>query len=177
MGDDADRPLERVHRLAYCRHCQEETPRDSSRACMPCSNRRASAWRAKNREHVRAAAARRAAARKERDPEAVKERARRHGQNRRAKLAGGDVTADQLRAKFEAADGKCTYCGQPIPEPHCFMPSSVKGFDHVVALAHGGRHTIDNMVPCCFPCNREKAKAEVSALLRKHNKGETNGQQ
>jgi len=44
----------------------------------------------------------------------------------------------------------CSYCGVPA--------SDIWGFslDHHVPLALGGAHSLDNLYPCCEPCNRAK---------------------
>lgn len=41
----------------------------------------------------------------------------------------------------------CQYCGN----------SGQLTIDHVVPRVRGGRHTWDNVVACCIPCNRKKA--------------------
>lgn len=39
----------------------------------------------------------------------------------------------------------CAYCGAPAEE-----------IDHIAALAAGGSHRIDNLIPACRECNRAK---------------------
>lgn len=46
----------------------------------------------------------------------------------------------------------CAYCGQPNDGVHVFA------LDHRVPLYMGGRHAVDNLEPCCEPCNRAKHK-------------------
>lgn len=41
----------------------------------------------------------------------------------------------------------CAYCAGPGPVE----------MDHVVPIAKGGRHNLDNVVPCCKACNADKA--------------------
>jgi len=43
----------------------------------------------------------------------------------------------------------CAYCGA--------APS--RGVDHVVSMCNGGPNTLDNLVPCCWPCNDAKGAA------------------
>lgn len=70
---------------------------------------------------------------------------------RRARLAGAainDFTAAQWRLMQALYDHCCAYCG-----------TRAKGHltqDHVLALAKGGDHTWDNIVPACSKCNCEK---------------------
>jgi 5-methylcytosine-specific restriction endonuclease McrA len=42
--------------------------------------------------------------------------------------------------------GDCSYCGKPC-----------EGWDHVVPMSLGGANTMDNIVPCCWPCNADKS--------------------
>ena len=44
----------------------------------------------------------------------------------------------------------CTYCGTPNNGTWTFS------LDHHVPLALGGTHSLDNLRPCCEPCNRAK---------------------
>ena len=38
--------------------------------------------------------------------------------------------------------------------------------DHRVPVAAGGHHVIDNLAPCCVPCNRRKTRADWVAIRR-----------
>jgi 5-methylcytosine-specific restriction endonuclease McrA len=52
--------------------------------------------------------------------------------------------------------GRCAYCGLECERPE---------MDHVVALAAGGAHSVENVVPACGQCNRKKnAKPLLAAL-------------
>ena len=68
---------------------------------------------------------------------------------RRARKAGaaGDFTAADWRLLQVQYRGRCAYCGS---KPKLLTP------DHIVALANGGRHAIDNIVPACISCNARK---------------------
>jgi 5-methylcytosine-specific restriction endonuclease McrA len=60
-----------------------------------------------------------------------------------------DLTQEQyvnMLLEIEA----CTYCQHPNDG------SLVFSLDHAVPLARGGRHALDNLVPCCEPCNMAK---------------------
>ncbi len=64
------------------------------------------------------------------------------------------------RVVREFYDGGCAYCGTPC-----------RGWDHVLPRSKGGTHTIDNMVPCCPPCNKRKhvsTPAEAGLSFRPH---------
>ena len=39
----------------------------------------------------------------------------------------------------------CAYCGTPC-----------ESWDHVIPMSRGGDNTLDNLVPCCWPCNQDK---------------------
>lgn len=41
--------------------------------------------------------------------------------------------------------GDCAYCGTPC-----------QSWDHVMPMSRGGANTLDNLVPCCWPCNTWK---------------------
>ena len=59
-----------------------------------------------------------------------------------------------VRDKFE-----CQYCGRPA-----------ENVDHVIPKSRGGRHTWDNVVAACRPCNARKenrSPADVGLRLRR----------
>lgn len=53
-------------------------------------------------------------------------------------------------------EGKCAYC-------RCFVFSQEHylTWDHIQALAQGGRDRIENIVPCCRTCNSSKRDCPV----------------
>lgn len=59
---------------------------------------------------------------------------------------GGKVTAAEIAALFVQYDHKCAYCGT----------AKADSIDHVVPLARGGAHAIENLLPACLDCNRSK---------------------
>lgn len=50
------------------------------------------------------------------------------------------------KALFARDAGACQYCGVPAAT-----------IDHVLPRSRGGRHTWENVVACCLPCNARKA--------------------
>lgn len=46
---------------------------------------------------------------------------------------------------------RCHYCETPLT-----LKTATK--DHLTPLCRGGSNFIDNIVPCCFPCNQAKGK-------------------
>lgn len=68
-----------------------------------------------------------------------------------------DLTDAQWAALVEAWGG-CAYCGNaaPVMQRDCILP-----------ISHGGRYTIDNVVPACGSCNASKSNGEVTRWLRR----------
>ncbi len=73
-------------------------------------------------------------------------------------------TFDEIRAKWDGkgypqpthANGwgtvardnyACQYCGEYAKKLEC---------DHVIPVAHGGGHSLENLKTACFKCNRSK---------------------
>jgi 5-methylcytosine-specific restriction endonuclease McrA len=71
------------------------------------------------------------------------------GQKRRASKrgSGGTITAKEWRELQNKYDNKCLCCGKT---------GGKLTLDHVVPLALGGTHTIDNAQPLCSLCNSKK---------------------
>jgi 5-methylcytosine-specific restriction endonuclease McrA len=44
---------------------------------------------------------------------------------------------------------KCFYCD-------CGLTKKTRTIDHIIPLSKGGRHCVDNLVPCCKHCNSSK---------------------
>jgi 5-methylcytosine-specific restriction endonuclease McrA len=61
----------------------------------------------------------------------------------------GTVTAVSLQVT-KAAASRCAYCNCPFEDAQ-------KQTDHMVALCHGGEHSLRNIVIVCRPCNARKA--------------------
>ena len=66
-----------------------------------------------------------------------------YNSNRRAERLGipGRLTGPGVKA----IQGPCAYCR-----------GEARGWDHVIPMSAGGPNTIENLVPCCFPCNQRK---------------------
>lgn len=143
--------------LRVCRDCGGSFKQDGRLICEPCKAKRKVA--SLGREYLREKARSRYAA----DP--VKQIARNHarpsGLTSRAKSivssSDGSLTVDALTALF--ADAKvCPYCGVGIS-------GKGKTLDHVVAVANGGKHSIENVLICCRKCNSAKGKLPISAWI------------
>jgi 5-methylcytosine-specific restriction endonuclease McrA len=68
-----------------------------------------------------------------------------------------DLTNAQWLALQEAWAG-CAYCGatgQPL-QRDCVQP-----------LSHGGRYTLENVVPACRSCNTSKCNGEATGWMRR----------
>ena len=78
---------------------------------------------------------------------------------RRAKKTGAaaTLTTDQWRAVIAAYGHRCAYCRKKTKLEQ----------DHVLALARGGTHSADNVVPACRACNAHKL-ANPPTLLQLH---------
>ena len=50
---------------------------------------------------------------------------------------------------FARDNNTCQYCGKKLPK-------SELNIDHVIPRSRGGKSTWENVVCCCFPCNRKK---------------------
>ena len=67
-------------------------------------------------------------------------------------------------AAWEDAGRMCHYCDRPVPRP------GTKGgygthIDHVVPVAKGGSHDMENLVVSCKRCNREKGSKSYRDYL------------
>jgi len=83
----------------------------------------------------------------------------RAARRRRGRLArqDQDLTAAQWADLLQAWGG-CAYCGATgvALQRDCVLP-----------IAHGGRYTLDNVVPACRACNASKCSEEVTSWLRR----------
>lgn len=43
-----------------------------------------------------------------------------------------------------------------VPAPCAYCDTPCESWDHVVPLSKGGANDMENIVPCCWPCNAEK---------------------
>ena len=74
---------------------------------------------------------------------------RNYKHRRRARLRNMDakVTPSEIRQAMKKAKGVCFYCKEKVGK---------LTIDHVVPIAGGGSHTLDNIVFACHGCNSEK---------------------
>ena len=94
---------------------------------------------------------------KETHPEIAKAQKAASVLRRRARKAGATivpVSAKDLQDLKESYCGLCAYC-----------PNSSTCFDHVVPLARGGAHCLDNLVPACKTCNGSKGSKSLLVWL------------
>lgn len=112
--------------------------RQQARWLWPEEKRKRAAWRDANRAVIAA-----------------------HSEKRRAsKLAGGGtVTPEEWAAILEYFDRRCAYCLEKTQR---------LTMDHVVALASGGRHEPQNVVPACRRCNQRKWRNPVFTMVSAH---------
>lgn len=76
---------------------------------------------------------------------------------RRVAASGSDLTdAEWLR--ILDAWARCAYCGADgvALQRDCVLP-----------ISHGGRYTLDNVVPACRSCNASKCNDEVTGWMRR----------
>ncbi len=98
---------------------------------------------------------------KTQNPTAARELARTYGHRRRARQCGVDhepVTRLHLRWLFEAQNGRCLYCRQPLGKD--------KHLDHRIPLARGGPHAPHNLAWSCPDCNLRKGKMTEMEFVR-----------
>lgn len=78
---------------------------------------------------------------------------------RRARLqnAASNLTKQEWENTLKSYGGKCVYCG-----------GDGTTIDHVVPIARGGSHSVNNVVPACPTCNSSKnAKPLLLWMLQK----------
>lgn len=151
------------------------------RMCPDCQKERHAAWRARNRERVRGAAAQWRADNPETDREVqrayrARNADRRHAydkqwreanperhaakEHRRRALKRGasaePYTAKEWGSVVAFYGGRCAYgCGRQWEH-----------VDHVVPLSRGGAHALHNIVPACAECNLSKHVSTWSPTSR-----------
>lgn len=74
-------------------------------------------------------------------------------------IASSDDAAIPARVKlrvWERCGGKCALTGRKL------RPGDAYEFDHIIALANGGRHSEDNLQLVSAAAHREKTNADVA---------------
>lgn len=92
----------------------------------------------------------------------AKRRDRKNRKHRRRAILRGQeakATPKQIEAQRVKAKGKCYYCRQKFK--HLTI-------DHIVPIAKGGGHTLDNIVFACHACNSEKRDLAPEEYGKKH---------
>lgn len=69
--------------------------------------------------------------------------------------AAGKISRLELASLFEWFSGRCAYCGK-----------RAKCFDHVIAVALGGKSVLGNLVPACLSCNKSKSAGDWKIWFR-----------
>lgn len=77
----------------------------------------------------------------------------------RARRAGAQIVERiSLTAVYERDNWTCYLCSQPVDrEANCYQLNSAT-IDHVVPLAQGGSHTMQNTRCACLACNSTKGE-------------------
>jgi len=65
---------------------------------------------------------------------------------------------ERLRLIFEKTDGYCYHCGKKLAWSNYGNLNGKAGWeiDHSVPKSKGGTDHLNNLVPSCIPCNRNK---------------------
>lgn len=139
---DCGEPINRNHRAVRCGVCAIVRARKGERSRDKSKKREnAARYRERHREEL---AAKQAIYIKSHPEVALL------GIHRRRARKNGTVRAQEWRDKRKFYGGLCAYC---LSAPGVTM-------DHVVPLAKGGPHHIDNIVPACDSCNKRKGTQE-----------------
>lgn len=122
------------------------------------------AWYQANRDRIAAAYAANSGsvrARVKAYRQATPEKQRQYSLKKRLARVGAaaSLTIEQWRAILEIFDHRCAYCLKPLT-----LRSATQ--DHVVAIARGGQHRAENVVPACRSCNSRKHDLPVFLMAR-----------
>jgi 5-methylcytosine-specific restriction endonuclease McrA len=112
-----------------CKGCHRPIPVEGASRCTPCAEKHKASERARS-------VARRP--RREWNGAQAKQRAKKRG-------ASGAWTDEEMSKRAAALGNVCLYCGGPAGEA-----------DHFKPLSKGGTNNLENIVPSCGPCNRDK---------------------
>lgn len=82
-------------------------------------------------------------------------------QRRRAKKKGngGNVTRKEWFAVVAAHGSRCYYCGMAL------VAGVSLTMDHKTAISKGGKHSPENVIPACRPCNSRKNARSMEEFL------------
>lgn len=164
-------------RSTRCLDCKRQQNRErqvGKRALDPEGERAlARARYAANIAHYRAYSAEKERRKRAADPEKARAsarasyaaspfRMREAARKRRALLAnvlGPGLTESEWSEILEFNDHRCAYC---------LEQSNSLEVDHIVALARGGSHSADNVVPACETCNTSKNDRSLLEIFHPH---------
>ena len=79
--------------------------------------------------------------------------ARKHKRRVKILKAKGSFTAKEWELRKQEFDYHCAYCGRKTKKLTA---------DHYIPLSKGGNNSIDNIVPACIKCNKEKFTKDPS---------------
>jgi len=69
---------------------------------------------------------------------------------RRAKIRQwSDITAEEWLGLMSQYEWECFYCGIRLGIQN-------RSVDHIIPISRGGRHHVENLIPCCRLCNSSK---------------------
>lgn len=85
-----------------------------------------------------------------------KDKVRDYDNRRRALEAGTSVGPIDTEALWEASQGVCGLCSEPLFEGPVFPDPLSPSLDHIVPLSKGGTHTQDNIQLAHLGCNVRK---------------------
>lgn len=134
---EADRAYQRAWYRANRERCLESMRRWQRR-----NPEKAAAFRIRNKELVY----RRTAEYIRRHPEKKAAYDRTTRARRKLSIGADRITAEEWAAVVAWYDGRCAYCDA----------AGKMTMDHVVPLALGGKHAVENVVPACKTCNGRK---------------------
>ncbi len=147
-----------------CKKCGWSGEVTKRNRCKACDRQASKKWRSENPDRVKSQHSRFwKKFRKERPEEYLAQRrkyykpenGKKARQQRLGWFSSGDLTVQELREIYRSSSGKCSYCGTQVSRPR-FSRTNLRGFDHVVPLIKGGKHTASNIVVCCRTCNTNK---------------------
>ncbi len=159
---DYDRVLARTAETKRKKYGLASLTLDELEAYRARGREQAREWRAKNlersRELNRQATAKRRDKKREYDAvyyaankQRIIERAVAWRSDRRREWA---MKANQTAVRF-GVPGKVDW-RDLVPEDCAYCGTPCESWDHVMPLSRGGPNTLDNIVPCCWPCNSDK---------------------
>ena len=76
--------------------------------------------------------------------------------------AGGRVTVSAWLSKLKEYKWSCAYCLTDFSTDHCKLE-----IEHIIPISRGGKHEINNLVPSCKKCNRQKGELTIEEWMSK----------